>query len=289
MARDRLAALKACQSNEFTSIELQDLDGNNDNQQQQFYQEVQEIMSSIDGLKENVDEVKKTHSLILSTPQTEEPVKKRLEQVMADITSEATRIKAKLKRVQKETDLIGEQDQSSAEHRIRTTQYTMLFSKFKEVIEDYQLAQADHRDRCKARIKRQLEITGHVKTDDEIEDMIESGNPAIFNSEIMMETQQAKQSLAEIQARHSDILKLEKSIMELRDLFVEVATLVETQGEMINRIENHVAHAKNHVDKGAVEVNQAIAYQAKARWKKIICFIILILIITFIVVSVTYA
>jgi len=72
-------------------------------------------------------------------------------------------------------------------------------------------------------------------------------------------------------------MKLEKCIRDLRDLFVDLATLVETQGEMVNRIENHVALSKSHVDKARVEVNQAIAYRSKARMKKIICLLILMI------------
>lgn len=294
MPRDRLAALRAYQEQQqdetpFSSIEMHDLNHVRETSTvQEFYQECEEISSSIDQLNGNVEDVKKTHSLILSTPQVDDSVKRHLESIMSSITSEANRIKIKLKQMGQRTEQIGQQDQLSAEHRIRTTQHQMLTNKFIEVMTEYQLTQADYRDRCKARIQRQLEITGRVTTDDEIEEMIESGNPAIFTRGIEMETQQAKQTLAEIEARHSDIMKLEKSILELRDLFVDLATLVEMQGEMVNRIENHVALSKSHVDKARVEVNQAIAYRSKARIKKIICFTILILLIVGIVLASIY-
>ena len=294
MPRDRLADLKAHQDQQqdetpFSSIEMHDLNHVRETTTvQEFYQECEDISTSIDQLRENVDDVKKTHSIILSTPQVDDSVKKHLENVMSFITAEANKVKIKLKQMGQKSDKIGEQDQYSAEHRIRTTQYQMLTNKFIEVMTEYQLTQADYRDRCKARIQRQLEITGRVTTDDEIEEMIESGNPAIFTRGIEMETQQAKQTLAEIEARHSDIMKLEKSILELRDLFVDLAALVEMQGEMVNRIENHVALSKSHVDKARVEVNQAIAYRSKARIKKIICFTILILLIVGIVLASIY-
>lgn len=44
-----------------------------------------------------------------------------------------------------------------------------------------------------------------------------------------METQQAKQTLADIEARHADIIKLENSIRELHDMFMDMAMLVENQ------------------------------------------------------------
>lgn len=291
MARDRLKDLKACQDqngqdDSFTSIEMSDLNRvRGTTSVEEFYKECEGLVSSIERLAKSVDDVKKKHSELLSAPQTDDNVKKQLETLMEGIQREANRIKIKLKQMEQANDQMGQQHQLSAEHRIRCTQHQMLTRKFIDVITDYQLTQADYRDRCKARIQRQLEITGRVTTDDEIEEMIESGNPAIFTRGIEMETQQAKQSLAEIEARHSDIMKLEKSIMELKDLFVDLATLVEVQGEMVNRIENHVALSKSHVGGASEEVKTATAYRSKATMKKIICYTILIVFVVAVVLT----
>lgn len=51
----------------------------------------------------------------------------------------------------------------------------------------------------------------------------------VADSQIIMETQQAKQSLKDIEARHADIMKLENSIRELHDMFMDMAMLVENQ------------------------------------------------------------
>lgn len=50
--------------------------------------------------------------------------------------------------------------------------------------------------------------------------MIESGNPGVFTQGIITDTQQAKQTLADIEARHNDIIKLESSIRELHDMVI---------------------------------------------------------------------
>ena len=51
----------------------------------------------------------------------------------------------------------------------------------------------------------------------------------VFFLQIMTDTQQAKQTLADIEARHADIIKLENSIRELHDMFMDMAMLVESQ------------------------------------------------------------
>lgn len=45
----------------------------------------------------------------------------------------------------------------------------------------------------------------------------------------MMDSHQAKQTLADIEARHADIMNLETSIKELHDMFMDMAVLVESQ------------------------------------------------------------
>ena len=53
-----------------------------------------------------------------------------------------------------------------------------------------------------------------------------------------MDTAAAKQTLADIEARHADIIKLETSIKELHDMFMDMAMLVESQ-VLINVIQGN--------------------------------------------------
>ncbi|CAH1973543.1 unnamed protein product [Acanthoscelides obtectus] len=156
-------------------------------------------------------------------------------------------------------------NKSSADLRIRKTQHSTLSRKFVEVMTEYNRTQTDYRERCKGRIQRQLEITGRQTTNEELEEMLEQGNPAVFTQGIIMETQQAKQTLADIEARHADIIKLENSIRELHDMFMDMAMLVENQGEMIDRIEYHVEHAVDYVQTATQDTKKALKYQSRAR------------------------
>ncbi|NWW98671.1 STX1B protein, partial [Caloenas nicobarica] len=145
---------------------------------------------------------------------------------------------------------------------------------------EYNATQSKYRDRCKDRIQRQLEITGRTTTNEELEDMLESGNPAHFSgpAQIKMDSQMTKQALNEIETRHNEIIKLETSIRELHDMFVDMAMLVESQGEMIDRIEYNVEHSVDYVERAVSDTKKAVKYQSKARRKKImiiICCVVL--------------
>lgn len=47
--------------------------------------------------------------------------------------------------------------------------------------------------------------------------------------QIIMDSNITKQALNEIETRHSEIIKLENSIRELHDMFMDMAMLVESQ------------------------------------------------------------
>lgn len=51
---------------------------------------------------------------------------------------------------------------------------------------------------------------------------------------------QVLDTLAEIQERHEAVKELEKSLMELHQIFLDMAVLVEAQGEMLDNIEQQV-------------------------------------------------
>ncbi|PAA60749.1 hypothetical protein BOX15_Mlig011532g1 [Macrostomum lignano] len=245
----------------------------------EFFEQVEGIRQMIDKIQEHVNDVKMKHSSILASPNQDEKMKEELEELMSEVKKDANKVRGKLKVIEQNIEQEETNNSSSADLRIRKTQYSTISRKFIEVMSDYNKAQIDYRDACKGRIKRQMEIAGRDITDENLEDMIESGNPAIFTQGIMTDTQQAKQTLADIEARHEDIMKLEKSIKELHDMFLDMAMLVESQGEMIDRIEFNVQQAVDYIETAKQDTKKAVKYQSKARKKKIIMIICLIVLL----------
>uniref|UniRef100_A0A8D8G2Z1 Syntaxin-1A n=1 Tax=Culex pipiens TaxID=7175 RepID=A0A8D8G2Z1_CULPI len=275
MTKDRLAALQAAQSDDEDMPEEVAVPVEGGNFMEDFFQDVEQIREMIDKIQANVEEVKKKHSAILSAPQSDEKTKQELEDLMADIKKTANRVRGKLKSIEQNIEQEEQTNKSNADLRIRKTQHSALSRKFVEVMTEYNRTQTDYRERCKGRIQRQLEITGRATTNEELEEMLEQGNSAVFTQGIIMETQQAKQTLADIEARHADIIKLENSIRELHDMFMDMAMLVESQGEMIDRIEYHVEHAMDYVQTATQDTKKALEYQSKARRKKIMILLCL--------------
>ncbi|XP_037734766.1 syntaxin-2 isoform X3 [Chelonia mydas] len=277
--RDRLAELTACKKNEDgeTTVVVE-----KDHFMEDFFQQVEELRNSIAKIAQNVEEVKKKHSIILSASNPEGRTKEELEDLNKEIKKIANKIRAKLKAIEQSSDQDGNANRTSVELRIRKTQHLVLSRKFVDVMTEYNETQTLFRERSKGRIQRQLEITGKTTTDEELEEMLESGNASIFTSDIISDSQITRQALNEIESRHKDIMKLESSIRELHDMYMDLAMFVETQGEMINNIEKDVMNASDYVEHAKEETKKAVKYQSKARRKMtfiIICVTVLLVIL----------
>eukprot|EP00057_Strongylocentrotus_purpuratus_P010885 XP_011665359.1 PREDICTED: syntaxin-7 [Strongylocentrotus purpuratus] len=72
--------------------------------------------------------------------------------------------------------------------------------------------------------------------------------------------------------------KTESDILDVNQIFKDLATMVHEQGDMIDSIEANVESAEVHVEQANTQLDKAVTYQSKARRKKfllLICCIIL--------------
>lgn len=63
--------------------------------------------------------------------------------------------------------------------------------------------------------------------------------------------------LANLEARHEQLVTIEEHLVEIRDLFVNLATLVELQQDSLNRVEFFAVQATDHIDKAVDELQKA--------------------------------
>ncbi|XP_017162712.1 syntaxin 3b isoform X1 [Poecilia reticulata] len=259
--KDRLEQLKATCDQDDEEVEIA---VDNAAFMDEFFSQIEDIRNSIDKIDENVAEVKKLYSVILSAPTSDQKTQDDLESITNDIKKMANNARNKLKTIERNLESEQQQERVSADIRIRKSQHAVLSRKFVEVMTKYNEAQVDFRERSKGRIQRQLEITGQAKTDEELEEMLESGNAAVFTAGIV-DSGISKQALSEIESRHKDIVRLESSIKELHDMFVDIAMLVESQGEIVDNIEQNVSQSVDHIIQAKEQTKRAVRYQTKAR------------------------
>ncbi|XP_072609572.1 syntaxin-4 isoform X2 [Vulpes vulpes] len=232
--------------------------------------QVRTIRQTIVKLENKVRELEKQQVTILATPLPEESMKQDLQNLREEIKQLGRDIRAQLKAIEPQNEEADE-NYNSVNMRMRKTQHGVLSQQFVELINKCNLMQSEYREKNVERIRRQLKITNAgMVSDEELEQMLDSGQSEVFVSNILKDTQVTRQALNEISARHSEIQQLERSIRELHEIFTFLATEVEMQGEMINRIEKNILSSADYVERGQEHVKIALENQKKARKKKVL-------------------
>ncbi|KAJ2840478.1 hypothetical protein J3B02_006224, partial [Coemansia erecta] len=94
--------------------------------------------------------------------------------------------------------------------------------------------------------------------------------------------QEAKRVLSNARERQGQIENIEKSIMQLAEMFQEVSEMVHQQQEQIDNIEAAVEETHIDIQEGIKETDKAIVQRKKSRkkcWWLILLLIILLVII----------
>lgn len=89
-------------------------------------------------------------------------------------------------------------------------------------------------------------------------------------------------TIAEIQERHDAVKDIERSLMELHQIFLDIAVLVQHQGGLIDDIEANVDRANSFVQRGTTQLQEARKKQKNTR--KWTCFAIILLLIIILVI-----
>ncbi|XP_021570117.1 syntaxin-4 isoform X1 [Carlito syrichta] len=195
----------------------------------EFFQKVRTIRQTIVKLGNKVQELEKQQVTILATPLPEESMKQDLQNLRDEIKQLGREIRMQLKAIEPQKEEADE-NYNSVNTRMRKTQHGVLSQQFVELINKCNSMQSEYREKNVERIRRQLKITNAgMVSDEELEQMLDSGQSEVFVSNILKDTQVTRQALNEISARHSEIQQLERSIRELHEIFTFLATEVEMQ------------------------------------------------------------
>jgi len=249
-----------------------------------FFKDVGTIKGFLANIRRNVKQIEEKYVQQLNSISIEQVGSKNEAQNLIDQTNPiVTDVRKRLEKMKTDnTTFAAAKHASPTEVRIRANMLSTLTSKFIEVAQEYQEVQTTYKNKYKEKVERQYKIAKPDASQEEIDDALESGDSSKIFANQILDTHlhaQAKNALAYIEARHRDILKLEASIQELHQLFVDMAILVESAGEMLNQIEYNVNKSVAYTTEGVEELRQAIVYQKKSRKKMMILACICIILV----------
>jgi len=259
----------------------------------EFMAKAQDLVAEVAKVEQNVAQMNILQKKVFSTPVRSEREKFQAE--LSDYINQNKQLGRKIQKVVKEEQskvekLSGKKGLTSkdlSELHIRKIQIQTHSKRFLEIWTEYNNIQVEYRDKTKKQLVNNIKITGCELTNEQIEEKIDSGDLTGFSS-ILQETARAKEDLVAIENRHAEMLKLERGIVEIHDMFIEISNLVSQQGEMVTRIEDNVIKAEVDVERGKDDLNKARISQISANKKKICLIgtgIILLLILILVILS----
>ncbi|KAH6798941.1 syntaxin of plants 131 [Perilla frutescens var. frutescens] len=259
-----------------------------------FFKQVQEIEKQYEKLNALLRKLQDAHeeSKAVTKAAAMKAIKKRMEKDVDEVGKIARSIKSKIEELDKE-NLANRQKpgcgKGSGVDRSRTATTVALKKKFKDKMSEFQtLRENIHQEYREVVERRVFTVTGTRADEETIDQLIETGDSEqIFQNAIREQGRgQIMDTLAEIQERHDAVRDLEKKLLDLQQIFLDMAVLVDAQGDMLDNIESQVSSAVDHVQSGNTALQKAKSLQRNSRKWMCIAILILLIIVAIIVVGV---
>ncbi|XP_062342944.1 syntaxin-12 isoform X1 [Osmerus eperlanus] len=93
-----------------------------------------------------------------------------------------------------------------------------------------------------------------------------------------------EEDLELIKDRETNIRQLESDILDVNQIFKDLAVMIHDQGEMIDSIEANVENAEVHVERGAEQLQRAAYYQQKSRKK--MCILAMVMSVVLVILGI---
>ncbi|CAO3600321.1 unnamed protein product [Absidia cylindrospora] len=243
-----------------------------------FFGEIDDLKAEIASVGNNVQEIQSLHESALSA--TNDAQSKNYAAQLASLKKETQLRNDDIKnRIKLLEGANAKYPSNNSDGQIRRTQTNALRQRFLGTIQEYQDMERMYDQRYRQRIERQIRIVKPDATPEEMENIIDSDSSSQVFSQSLMQagrTSQARAVLSEVQDRHLDIKRIEKTIVELHQLFMDMSMLVEQQGETLNQVEHHAEDTTANMEQGNTFISKAIKSAKATRRKKWWCFCICI-------------
>ncbi|XP_059661058.1 syntaxin-132-like [Cornus florida] len=267
---------------------------NSDLGMESFNKQIQEVDKQVDKVSGLLKKLKDANeeSKSVTKAAAMKAIKKRMEKDVDEVGKIARNVKGKLEAINKENIANRQKPgcgKGSGVDRTRTNMANSLTKKFRDLMTEFQTLRQRIQDEYREVVERRvITVTGTRPDEATIDHLIETGNSEqIFQNAIQeMGRGQVLNTLEEIQERHDTVKEIEKKLLDLHQIYLDMAVLVEAQGDMLDNIESQVSNAVDHVQSGTTALQSAKKLQRNSRKWMCIAIIILLIVVAIIVLGV---
>jgi len=248
----------------------------------EFMRKSQSIASNIQKISQNVSSMQR---LLQSTNSADPAIMTQINSIIHYTGQLAKDTKEDLKALGVNNDISG----VNKEEKMFKEKLT---SDFSSILNQFQTAQRTAASREKEKVKSLTSNKSDYYNSGTEQDLLPG--PNTYNNQGLGGTayqQSATMSavdLQELRERENSIRQLESDILDVNQIFKELATMVHEQGDTIDSIEANIESTSFSVHQGVQEISRASKYQTSARRKKFCLFGTLAVVLLVIILVIIY-
>ncbi|XP_028777659.1 syntaxin-121-like [Neltuma alba] len=256
-----------------------------------FFEEVESIKDELKELERLNQNLQSSHeqSKTLHNAKAVKDLRSRMDSDVALALKKAKLIKIKLEALERSNAAsrsLPDCGPGSSSDRTRTSVVNGLRKNLKDCMDSFnelrQRISVEYRETVQ---RRYFTVTGENPDEKTVDLLISTGESETFLRKAILEQGRGRilDTINEIQERHDAVKDLEKNLQELHQVFLDMAVLVQSQGEQLDDIESHVARASSFVKRGNQNLQTARKHQKNTRKWTCYAIILLLVIILFVV------
>ncbi|KAJ1610767.1 putative syntaxin [Cryptosporidium canis] len=261
-----------------------------DGEMSSYYSEIRSIGVSLGYINKMIEEIRinKQRALLTTSSSKDEEISENLAKILDETHEKTVELKNNIEFLRLQNSNLKKKANKSeaSEIMIRENLLQTISKRFRETIAEFQAVQSEYKAEMRNKIFRQIKIVYPDANQNTIESIADEDGKITTTQLIKMKLSGSHETIGnaitELQDRYRDIRKLEKSVEELQQLFIELASLINEQGEMLDHIEFSVSAARDYTEKADIELVSARKYQKKTQ-KKMLWIILCIFILIFVV------
>ena len=251
-----------------------------------FSSAIATCQSHIKSIDNKIDQLIRIKAEVISSTGKEE---REISQKINSIVNSVQSTQAQMDKLIKELKAMLNNEKANIndpEIRIKNNLFGSMLKKYQNTCMRFQKEESDIKNIIETKLVRAAEIAVNQElTEEQKKEVIE--NPQMIQQ--MYENKltgaahiKLQNAVRDLEDRHRDIKNLEKSILQVHNMIIELSKLVTLQGQMIDNIEVNIQKAKDYVIKGETNVVKSKKNLESARKKK--CIVLLIIIAVLIVI-----
>ncbi|KAL7142274.1 hypothetical protein ABFS83_08G113100 [Erythranthe nasuta] len=254
-------------------------------------QDVEKQMDKLSGLLLKLKDANEESKSVMKASSMK-AIRKRMEKDVDEVGKIARNVKLRVEEINKDNLANRQQPgcgKGTAVDRSRMNMTNALTKKFKDLMTEFQNLRQRIDDEYREVVERRvITVTGSRPDEETINNLIETGNSEQIFNKAIQETGhgQVLNVLEEIQERHDAVREIEKKLLDLHQIYLDMAVLVEAQGDILDNIESQVRNTVDHVNMGTDALQTAKSLQKKSRKCMIIGISLLLFIAIILLLSI---